>query len=131
MIKVLNSFDPVNRSNSGNSNIKLTMSENWSAKIKSNIFHRLTLGLVDGHCKGQANRKLTTTKFKRKLSIRRRESDARDENMFSSMISTEQSDFQHFVGHARQNASCAIAHTLSRIHVAPDHYALPHFDCAF
>jgi len=48
------------RSASRKSNIKLTMRKDRSSKIKTNILDRLTLRLVDGHCKSQMNRELTT-----------------------------------------------------------------------
>ena len=86
MVRIPDCLDPTNRSCSGNSYIKLSMSENRSAKIKSNIFHRLALRLVDGHGKGQTDRILTATELKGKLGICRTESDARDENMLSSTL---------------------------------------------
>lgn len=111
MVRIPDCLDPTNRSCSGNSYIKLSMSENRSAKIKSNIFHRLALRLVDGHGKGQTDRILTATEFKGKLGICRTESDARDENMLSSMISSKQPDLQHSVGHARDDDASATLQT--------------------
>jgi len=51
-------FDSTCRSALRKSNIKLTMRKHRSSKIKTNILNRLTLRLIDGHCKSQMNREL-------------------------------------------------------------------------
>ena len=57
-----NDFDSVCRSAARECDVKLAMGEDGNAKIQSDIYDRLTLGLVDGHGKGQTNRKLTSHK---------------------------------------------------------------------
>src|SRR5215471_3876162 len=73
MFRIPDCLDPMNRSGSGNSYIKLPMSKNRSTQVKSNIFHRLALRFIDGHGKGQRDRKLASAEFKWKLGIRRAE----------------------------------------------------------
>jgi hypothetical protein len=84
------------------------MCENRSTKVKPDMFYRLALRFVDSHSKGQTDRKLTAMKFKGKLNVRGIEGDVRDEDMFSSMVSTEQSDFQYSVGHVSQDAKVPV-----------------------
>ena len=44
-----NDFDSVCRSAARECDVKLAMGEDGNAKIQSDIYDRLTLGLVDGH----------------------------------------------------------------------------------
>ena len=105
-------FDSACRSALRKSNIKLTMRKHWSSKIKTNILDRLTLWLVDGHCKSQTNRELTTWKRDVQVSIRWLYWNPWDEDDLS--ISTQDPAFQDMWFDPEQDHVCAIAKAIRR-----------------
>jgi hypothetical protein len=65
------------------------MNKNRRTKIKTNIMYRLSLGLVDGHCKGEADGKLATAEFEREELISRDKVESGNEDCVACVGSSE------------------------------------------
>ena len=79
----------VSASDSGACHVKLAMGEAWFVQLESCYLKGLALGLVDGHCKAQTNRKLKPLETESKVTWGRYERNSWDHYFLPLGTTTE------------------------------------------